>query len=137
HAPLRRQMPLILLSDAPEAPNHSWGDVALLIQEAREDIGAEIKWIDFKKARKAEKKRRAVLTDQERQRKESAEAKMEEKDKIAQRWQRIFYALPNDLKALNEDKYKWIQKWIQPDSLGALEEIIDRDSPYHAALASV
>ena len=31
----------------------------------------------------------------------------------------------------------WIQNWIQLDSLGALEDISDRDSPYHAALASV
>ena len=134
---LRRRVPFIVLSDAAEDPNYSWGEVALLVQEAREDFCAEIKWIDFKKARKAEKKRRAALTDQQRQQEDTAEAAKNKKDRIASRWDRVFDALPKDLKALNEDKYKWIQNWIQPDSLGTLEEIIDRDSPYHAALASV
>jgi choline dehydrogenase-like flavoprotein len=130
---LRRRVPFIVLSDAGADPKYRWNDVALLMQEAREDFGAEIKWIDFKKARKAEKKRRAALTDEERQREDSPEAAEEDKDKIAQSWRRIFRKLPDDLKTLNV----WIQNWIQLDSLGALEDISDRDSPYHAALASV
>jgi choline dehydrogenase-like flavoprotein len=130
---LRRRVPLIVLTDAGEDPQYRWGDVALLMQEAREDFGAEIKWIDFKKARKAEKKRRAALTDQERQQEDSAEAAKEEKERIAKRWQRIIQALPGNLKAPDE----WIQNWIQLDSLGALEDISDRDSPYHAAIARV
>ena len=121
---LRRRVPFIILTDAGEDLKYRWGEVALLIQEAREDFAAEIKWIDFKKAR-------AALTDQEQQQEDSAQASSGEKDKIAQRWQRIFRAL--DLKAPNE----WIQNWTQLDSLGSLEDIRGRDSPYHAALASV
>ena len=43
---LRRRMPFMIVTDAGEDPDYRWGDVALLTQQAREDFGAEIVWLD-------------------------------------------------------------------------------------------
>ncbi len=43
---VRRRVPFIILTDAGQDREYCWDDVALLIQEAREDFGAEIKWLN-------------------------------------------------------------------------------------------
>src|SRR6202007_463182 len=42
---LRRRVPFIILTDAGQDREYRWDDVAMLIQEAREDFGAEISWL--------------------------------------------------------------------------------------------
>jgi choline dehydrogenase-like flavoprotein len=98
---LRRRVPFIVLSDAAEDPNYSWGEVGLLIQEAREDFGAEIRWLNPKRSGGG---------------------------LPAPGWLAFF--APNETPEL-------LKQWINPDSLGSLKDIIDREAPYHAALARV
>lgn len=43
---LRRRVPFIILTDAGQDREYHWDDVALLIQEVREDFGAEIRWLN-------------------------------------------------------------------------------------------
>jgi choline dehydrogenase-like flavoprotein len=43
---LRRRVPFIVLTDAGEDHEYHWDDVGMLIQEAREDFGAEIEWLN-------------------------------------------------------------------------------------------
>ena len=109
---LRRRVPFIVLSDAGEDPKYRWGDVALLMQEAREDFGAEITWLQ-----------------PQREKEDTAEARNVDNEP-ARRWERIF---PDNVKRPDE----WILNWIKPASLGALKDIRDRKTPYHAALARV
>jgi len=117
---LRRRVPFIVLSDAGADPKYHWGDVALLMQEAREDFGAEITWI------------------QPAQRDENTSEGTTGENERANGWQRIFRALPeNERPPERTQKWSWIQKWISPDSLGALKDIGDRKTPYHAAQAHV
>jgi hypothetical protein len=47
---LRRRVPFMIVTDAGEDPEYRWGDVSLLTQQAREDFGAEIEWLDPKSA---------------------------------------------------------------------------------------
>ena len=43
---LRRRVRFMILADGGEDPNYQWGDLSRLIQQAREDFGAEIEWFD-------------------------------------------------------------------------------------------
>ena len=43
---LRRRVRFIILTDAGQDREYRWDDVALLMQEAREDFGAEISWLN-------------------------------------------------------------------------------------------
>jgi choline dehydrogenase-like flavoprotein len=41
---LRRRVRFMIVADGGEDPDYQWGDLARLMQQAREDFGAEIKW---------------------------------------------------------------------------------------------
>jgi choline dehydrogenase-like flavoprotein len=98
---LRRRVPFIVLSDAGADPKYSWGDVALLIQEAREDFGAEITWLNPNPPGGGVR---------------------------PAGWAAFFGT---------HQPPKLLEQWINPNTLGALKEISDRETPYHAALAQV
>jgi hypothetical protein len=128
---LRRRLGLMIVSDAGEDPDYQWGDVALLTQQAREDFGAEVVWVDFKPARAAadeeEKKKPKPRTKE----KEDGDQKSD-KERRRERWQRILQAHSDELTDFSE----WIQDWIDPEALGTLNDI-RRKGQYHAALARV
>lgn len=42
---LRRRVRFMIVTDAGEDPDYQWGDLARLMQQAREDFGAEINWL--------------------------------------------------------------------------------------------
>jgi choline dehydrogenase-like flavoprotein len=98
---LRRRVPFIVLSDAGEDPQYRWGEVALLMQEAREDFGAEITWLNPNPPGGGVR---------------------------SAGWTAFFGA---------DQPPELLEQWINPDTLGALKEISDRETPYYAALAQV
>jgi hypothetical protein len=42
---LRRRVKFMIVPDGGEDPAYQWGDISLLMQQAREDFGVEIKWV--------------------------------------------------------------------------------------------
>jgi hypothetical protein len=119
---LRRRVRLMIVSDAGEDPKYRWNDVSLLTQQVREDFGAEIVWVDVKKA----------CEEADEAGKNAVETKEAEGDPRKARWQSILIALGDKAKGLDE----WIQNWMDPDKLGTLNDI-RRKGKYHAALARV
>ncbi|MEO6785466.1 MAG: hypothetical protein ABI318_04970, partial [Chthoniobacteraceae bacterium] len=133
---VRRRLRFMIVSDAGDDPDYQWNDVSLLTQQVREDFGAEIVWVNWKSASDwvdAEgKKRLDALSENEREKEKKEEAAKTEKTRRTERWQRILGALPADDVRPDE----WIQDWIDPDTLGTLNDI-KREGKYHAALARV
>jgi hypothetical protein len=43
---IRRRVRFMIVTDAGEDPDYQWGDLACLMQQVREDFGAEIEWFD-------------------------------------------------------------------------------------------
>jgi hypothetical protein len=129
---LRRRVRFMIVSDAGEDPDYQWGDVALLMQQVREDFGAQIVWIDFQSVReqadKMEDLRLGKMTAEDK----AVEERKSAAQRRAARWESILNAF-DDLSLRPE---AWIRDWINPDSLGALSQI-QRKSRYHAALARV
>jgi choline dehydrogenase-like flavoprotein len=128
---LRRRVPFMIVTDAGDDPEYRWGDVSLLTQQAREDFGAEIIWLDLKAARAEEAERLTSLTEQQAQ----VEEQKTEKERRNDRWQNILRKCSKEDIRLHESIWDWIN-WINPDKLGALNDI-RRNGEYHAALGRV
>lgn len=132
---LRRRVSFMILTDGGEDPLYQWGDLSLLEQEAREDFGANIQWLDFKPAlRDVDADYQAwlkQLTPQGQDAAIIAERQKPESQRRAERWSKL---LNSTVTAL-PDPGPW-KEWINPDSLGTLNDI-RRVGPYHAALAKV
>ncbi len=133
---LRRRVRLMIVSDAGEDIAYQWGDVALLTQQVREDFGAEIVWVDFTAARtevdKKEVQRRAALSEEKRKEEDEARKEKSWSERAGERWERILPEYGGKQDGLDP----WIRDWIDPDTLGTLNEI-KRKGQYHAALARV
>lgn len=129
---LRRRVRFMIVSEAGADPDYEWSDVALLMQQVREDFRAEIVWIDFKSVReqanKVENVRLTKMTAEDR----AVEARKSAAQRRAERWEGLLNAFGD----VSPRPDAWIRDWIDPDSLGALSEI-QREGRYHAALARV
>lgn len=127
---LRRRVPFMIVTEAGEDPQYRWGDVALITQQAREDFGAEIVWLDWNTARTRadEIEKGSLATGQQG----VSENDKTEKERRRERWQGILQAYFSEAGGLDE----WIQEWIDPDRLGTLNDI-HREGKFHAALGRV
>jgi choline dehydrogenase-like flavoprotein len=120
---LRRRVPFIIFSDAGEDPNYQWNDLALAMQQVREDFGAELVWLDFEEAR--------AQADSEKTGQLEARKEKSRRERIEDRWARILNAYPDKNLRLPQ----WILDWIDPDTLGVLTKI--KRQGKHAALGRV
>ena len=129
---LRRRLPFMIVSEAGEDPNYQWNDVALLTQQVREDFNAEIVWVDFKAACKQEDNPEEVKISQLTEAQTLAEAAQPEAQRRTELWKNILDA------SAGQGSYpdEWIRDWINPETLGTLNDI-KREGSYHAALARV
>ena len=122
----------MIVTDAGEDPDYQWGDLACLMQQVREDFGAEIEWLDLKAARvqvDAEALKRAKpITGADA----PAEEDKPESQRRRERWQSILAAYSQEKIGLCE----WIQAWIDPDKLDTLANI-KREGQSSAAFAQV
>jgi choline dehydrogenase-like flavoprotein len=132
---LRRRVPFIIFSDGGEDPNYQWNDLALAMQQVREDFGAELVWLDFEDARRQADSKETkefqervaqVQTGQLQARKAKSR-----REWIEDRWARILNAYPDKDLRLPQ----WISDWIDPDTLGVLTRI--KREGKHAALGRV
>jgi hypothetical protein len=120
---VRRRVPFIIFSDGGEDPNYQWNDLALAMQQVREDFGAELVWLDFEEAR--------AHVDSEKHGQLEAQQEKSRQERIEDRWARIREACPD--KDLCPPS--WISDWIDPDRLGVLTEI--KRQGKHTALGRV
>ncbi len=148
---LRRRLKFMIVTDGGADEEYQWGDVALLTQQVREDFSAEIVWLEWPITHKVEENKReetkksleksveeasraATKSEPRAVEKKWSEDKSARAD-AAQRKKEMWQSIVAECEAA-KDLDPWIQDWIDPGMLGALD-VIKRESPCHAALARV